>query len=193
MTYPRPVTVAWGDVPEWFAAVGTVGAFGATWWVIYQNSRTRQREQYEAEWDEAQKVWIATPKEVSTYKIEDPNTYTQQILVAVTNDGRRDIYKVNVILMVNQDEHVGVRELKDIPADTSKEALFDRVEAAFNIEGTFRGKVTVGFDDVAGRRWMKDSDGHLIPSHRSPTSTWRTRHVERRNLKRLARSQNTAH
>lgn len=58
----------WGDVPEWFAAVGTVGAFGATWWVIRQNSRTRRREQYDAERDEAQKVWIAPPEDIDTFK-----------------------------------------------------------------------------------------------------------------------------
>ena len=89
--------IQWGSVPDWLTAVGTVGAFAGTVWVIGRDGRTRKREQKDIEWDQANMVTIGAS---SSGGRPGPNGEpTNLIGVQVTNNGKRSIYKINVLLI----------------------------------------------------------------------------------------------
>lgn len=170
---------AWGTIPEVFAAIGTVGALVATSWAVHQNSRTQVREQYDAEWDQAQAVTIGA---TSTQGPIRPDGYPSNLIgVSIHNQGRRGIYKLDVTAMANGKLLGLPQSLPDVPSGAVGNLTWPWNDDAFGPTG-FSGDVVVFFNDVAGRRWMKDLVGHLIPDHRSPTSTRRSRRKAKREI-----------
>jgi len=150
-----------GNVAEWAAGVGTVAAFVVTALALRRDSKVKEKEQADRQWDEANKVRMSAVQ--SGYQRPDHSPGTL-MLVTITNDGRRSISDVEVEVFT-KDQQTKLAEgttpmiasgvfihfkFFDIPFD---QWLFTTGADVF---------LTVRFKDIAGQRWSKDIYGDPI-------------------------------
>jgi hypothetical protein len=148
------VALDWGNVPAWFAAVGTVGAFAGTWWVIRGDSKRRAAERLEKEYDEAAKVFVTASADIPLGETE------VMTKIHVENRGRRPISELLVVNVMNPRQTSGY--IPSIGPDTSGSAYMRFNSSDYDEDGKFIGLFVVEFSDLTGSEWVTDTDHKLI-------------------------------
>ena len=161
--------MAWGNVPEWLAAVGTLGAFGVALWLL-----GRQLATYRASEDDRK---LRDARRVATWweEFRDPNS-NFKVRANVRNAGESPIYDTAVFLgpAVGTEgrpppDKVTLHFGTVAPGNTSTIAIeasmveLDIETEVSDEDGFFRGGwIEVVFTDSAGRYWRRDRKGQLI-------------------------------
>jgi hypothetical protein len=145
-----------GTVPDWISSVGTVGAFGATIWLLFRETDARRRDVDEHERRQAQDVscWLGDVPDEALGFDDEGRPYRWIDLVYVRNGSAEPIYAVGVFIDQVDDQppwhYVGVIA----PGETSRrpwtppDSLHEPVPA-------------LRFTDAAGRDWIRDGSGRL--------------------------------
>jgi hypothetical protein len=166
------VTLDWGSVPDWFAAVGTVGALGASAVAISRSTSVQREQQNEAQWDEAFKVTVDAREDQ-----EDRSGFTadRTTTVIITNGGRRAIYDVTLHAFNADADLVDHRTYALIPPGRNVDVQVRWDEEAFYRTGA-DGTVEVLFMDVAGGTWTLDNKQMLTRLSQPQSKLTRRRH-----------------
>ena len=150
-----------GNPAEWFAAIGTVGAFAATWVVLRRDQTDRRRRDANEAWDSALEVTIT----VGPVPSGTAGSATTSVpLVTITNGGRRPIFDVAVTLSTGSEVSLGHQEWPEVPPGsmvryrgTSHPDMWSKEPPPGSLD-VFAAAV---FLDVAHVGWYRDSIGTL--------------------------------
>lgn len=99
--------MSWGDIPSWVAAVGTVGAFAVSLWLLYLTVADRAEERSYKRSEQARRIHIATPWAASASG-EKFNWLNATYMVNLTNNSDEPIHDVMLRLDVTPAEHISV-------------------------------------------------------------------------------------
>lgn len=99
--------MSWGDVPTWVAAVGTMGAFAASLWLLYLTVADRAEQRAFKRSEQARRIHVATPWAASA-SAEKFNWLSATYMVNLTNNSDEPIHDVLLRLEVVPSEHVSV-------------------------------------------------------------------------------------
>jgi hypothetical protein len=134
--------IAWGDAPAWFAAVGTVGALGASIYLIWNERSLRINQQAKCV-----AVW-------AEWKRDGPDPNPRQFSVYIKNSSDSPVF-AEITRVGNMPYPVDMGVIP--PHDTTDWGL---PEDEFPPEGG-RPFVVINFRDVNRIRWQCDSAGRL--------------------------------
>ena len=151
------------------AAVGTVGAFVATWLVLRRDHQRQDEEHEERLWDQALLV-TGRAGLASTPDPDYPHGVRPVIFATVTNGTRRPISEVHMTLSTPAGETHSEAPFKAIGPNTLGSFECEQGTGLFGPTG-YVGKWHITWVDETGRRWTKKSDGELtleaLPPNRS--------------------------
>lgn len=153
--------IQWGNVAEWFAAVGTVGALGFAAQSIRQASRTEVGRQAETQWDEANKTsFSVTP--FSTPGGSGPNDWS--LIVSFNNGGKRSVFDVELDILIGDWIGATVRFEFTGSGQTNAETLPWKED--FGSISDFHPSTIATFSDTAENRWRLDENHMLMKAPR---------------------------
>lgn len=135
--------VAWGDVPTWFAATGTVGAFAVSLWLLRQNlvDRRLAHANAVAGWLERMEL--------------DREPYPA-LIMRVRNAGDLPVTEVSTRVAVGV-RGTFIRYLETLaPRETREFVIYLPAYPRANVIAP-----DIQFRDVEGRYWERDSNGRL--------------------------------
>jgi hypothetical protein len=154
------VALQWGNVPDWAAAIGTVGTLVGTLMVIRQD----HKKQADAErWDEALLVDGSVVPVTSRWFPNEDGTSGTAIGVSVTNNGRRPIEAVTMTVIDPAGETIDERLVGSVPARAMEQFEIESRPGLWAGQGlsvTWR----VVFRDSASWVWTLSSDRQLHPT-----------------------------
>jgi hypothetical protein len=140
--------ISWGDVPDWFAAVGTVGALSVSLYLIWneRSLRINQQARRIAVWTEWKRTESpdSTPRQYYAYvnNASDSPVFVERMIVAKTPE---DVPAENVTLGVVAPHHLADYGLSEISFPPDGDPPYAVVE----------------FRDVDRARWKCDSNAML--------------------------------
>jgi len=154
----------WGTVPDWFAAVGTVGAFAATVAIIQSERIRRRRAQADAfvsftslSWAPRVPLEGLSLRKMNKIKAEFGNLYHWEIRLWLHNTSNQPIVRTalrsdpraGLDFHVHQTVRVGKKGLSIAPGE--------EVETTLAFEKEPKGlKVYLYFVDSTGRGWVRE-------------------------------------
>ena len=141
--------VQWGNVAEWFAAFGTVGAIGVSLYLILNERRLRLSLQAHRV-----AVWAEWRRE------EPSNLNARQFFAYINNASDSPIYGELLSASTRKGGEPLMTEIMGIVAPHSM-ADYGLEEADFPPEADKPPYVMLQFFDVNRVRWTCDSDGDL--------------------------------
>jgi hypothetical protein len=167
-------TIEWGNAAECFGAVAAALAFGATSLAIWSAHRHRVKEHDEAMFDEALKVVVSVGLgseyayvETERGKERLPNS---KVNATVTNDGRREITDVEVVVTSMEGTPLGTGATEFIQAGRPATFQFDAIDevyAPFGSNVMVRALATLTFEDISKTRWRRTPmDDRLVRLHK---------------------------
>jgi hypothetical protein len=183
--------VDWGSIPEWVAAVGTVGAFAIALWLLGAQLRTyraseqnriqRDATRVSAWWSTSESMEVGLRERLATRRAPE-----HLVTVHIRNSGENPIYDCIVYLGPTREPPPGVPTREPPPGGGGREDAWDfhfpivpggqtltasTPSAYFTLEpqdhwpdeqGFYRGPwVEVVFTDSAGRHWRRTKRGQL--------------------------------
>jgi hypothetical protein len=157
------------NAAEWFAAVGTVGAFAATSLTLWNGHRLRKGEHAEAMLDAALNVtasagmgaeYITTQTPAGPQKLPEP-----RLDVWVHNKSNRWVTNITI--------KAEAAKTGELVGTGTAEYLQARMDLPFQFDpgdvDIFDTQVTLTFEDVGGTTWVRKPSGHLS---RIPPRKW---------------------
>lgn len=161
--------INWGSVPDWVAAIGTIGSLYAALWLLKQEINDRRRHEAEAQTQSARAVsaWVQTGQD--------------KYLFAAKNSGEEPVYDcvvysdLPIVDPVTKQRGVRMKDEKTPmgepwpyyldrflgvipPGETSKfEIDSDSVE--YEYQGL--PDLWIEFTDVSGKHWKRDAGGKI--------------------------------
>jgi len=167
-------TIEWGTAAEWFGATAAALAFGATSLAIWSAHRLRLKEHDEAMLDEALKVavsvglgseYVNVQTEHGKERLPNP-----KVNVTVTNDGRREINDVEVVVISMGGTPLGTGATEFIQAGKPVTFQFDAIDEVYAPLGSsvmVRALATLTFEDISGTKWRRTPlDDRLVRLHK---------------------------
>ena len=160
-----------GSAPEWLAAIGTVGAFGVSLWLLWRAEQRRRREEKEKRSDQSRHVsaWVDGVEEVTHYLEADVDPYDpveavygkietrSEISYIVRNASGEPIYRVTLRMPLGT-YGTFVRYLGTMGPEERR-----RVHVRVGTSKPVGEKAPhVPFTDSAGLTWYRGPDGILI-------------------------------
>lgn len=173
----------WGTVPEWLAAVGTLGAFVAALWLLGAQLRTYQASEHDRVQRDATRIsaWWSLPERVETGLRQRIATRRaaerrHEVTVHVRNSSDNPVYDCIVYLGPTRQPTPGGREdawdfhFPIIPGGHTLTAsapsayfLLEPQDHLPDEAGIYRGPwVEIVFRDSAGRCWRRTKRGRLV-------------------------------
>lgn len=187
-------TVQWGDVAGWVGGIGTVAAFAATVWLLFQQNRTlreqgeqlrilrvQERDRQEDRRSEQAKFvsawasnWQPLPRMAGALP-PDPlaDTVESGVVVRIRNASEEPVWNVGLMVW----SHWGVEAknvftpLQLIPPGETRVA---DVTIALPKEMSISPPVELVFTDAAGRHWHRDAEGRLETPEGKTRPSWAT-------------------
>jgi hypothetical protein len=137
--------VKWGDAPTWVAAIGTVGAFGCSLYLLWQAIQLRIRDQ---------------ARLVSAWIAGDPETWRTGYAIRVSNRSDEAVYNFRALLQTSSGQHE-VHSSKYVPSRQGATRTFYETPGLPPPESENIDGLVVEFTDASGRAWQRDVHGHL--------------------------------
>jgi hypothetical protein len=139
--------------PDWIAALGTVGAFWATFALLRKEQKARREAEEERRREQASRVAIWTQS------VPAPGPSTTYFIV-MRNNSEEPVSAITFVM-----EH------PDQPGRVIREDSWDllppgRHPGPATTEEYLPGPITLSFTDAAGRRWTRYPDGLLVELNR---------------------------
>lgn len=178
-------SLAWGTVPDWFAAIGTVGAFAATIAIIQSERNQRRRAQADAFVSFTSLGWAPkiplkglSVRKMNKFKKEFGGLYHWEIKLWLHNTSNQPI----TYTMLRSDPRAGidfhVRQTAKVGEKGLSIAPSEEVETTLPFEKGPRGlRIYLQFVDVAGRAWVREiMSGKYVSNRerREVRNIWRT-------------------
>lgn len=144
------MSIAWGTVPDWFAAIGTVGALGLTWRLLRKELHELRADQRERQERQARAVVVWWEDDAE-----------ERLVVHALNAADTPIYELQVSLTMRPDE-------MDDPGRIvlSKAVLPPRADISSSgirlRDQPFVMPVEARFRDASGRYWRSRPDDGLL-------------------------------
>ncbi len=144
------MTVRFGDLPSWFAAVGTVGALGVSLWLLRQQIQDRRVQS--ADRRAAQARLVAGWAEGFRFA----GVPFPEVVLRVRNGSDLPVYEVSIRAAYGV---VGtfVRQLGSIGPDETRELRIQLPDPPRADPST----PEMQFTDAGQRRWLRDAEGTL--------------------------------
>lgn len=156
----------WGNVPEWFAAVGTVGALSFAAWAYWRDQRERQARLFDA--------WVARASWDAGAQMTNPDGSVQagdglQLVIALSNVSGQAVRGVDVRLVFLDfgERTIGCGVIPPTQPGGAIEKLHgwglptgtsQRYPESVVLGGI---KISSSFTDAAGNRWHRTDRGKL--------------------------------
>jgi hypothetical protein len=159
-------TDSYGTLPDWLAALGTVGAFAVTYALLRKEQQARREDQDDRRRAQARLIAAWTTRSTPLY---DPSSGRGRLEFRIRNGSEEPVYDVLMMMVPRQSAF----------ADDPVEANFHTEESAVLVElpilppnhveerdlrvegGLARGRLGLAFTDTADRRWKRYPDGRL--------------------------------
>ncbi|HEU5151112.1 MAG TPA: hypothetical protein VFU19_11475 [Iamia sp.] len=159
--------IAWGTFPDWVAAVGTVGALGATIAVLWSEIRQRREADKDARWAQARRVSYQVHA-TATYEVEPGPDGTMvanlekvvayTVTATMTNSSVEPITDVRAVVM----GPMGVLKMTDYGViHPGQQGMVGTISLAWNGGPPFGFTGHLRFTDARGHRWQRSSDSTL--------------------------------
>jgi hypothetical protein len=148
-----------GTLPEWLAAIGTVGALWATYVVIRRDHQRQDEQHEEALYDQALKVTC----DIGLIGERDPESASgvrSRALITITNNGVRPIFDTDWYLWTPEGEPHDSGHFDELPAGAFRSYRVPPREELMQPEG-YAATWSLDFADSTGRRWYKKAPGFL--------------------------------
>ena len=149
----------------WFAAVGTVGAFAATWFAIWRDHKLRREERDEVLFDEA---LLVTYRVAPVADNSSPPEVKTAAGVVVHNGGRRPVTHLMARLMWEDGHYIDDRSLDFLQSGhdwTFQFPVTDDMWVRAGGSPRLGTQVHLSFNDNSGHRWVLHPDGRLDHKH----------------------------
>jgi hypothetical protein len=149
--HPLAADLKLGMLAEWVAALGTVGAFWATYGLLRKELAARREQEEDRRREQARRA--------AAWTLPVPRRPDRHVLV-MHNGSEEPVYAITLVM-----EH------PDQPGTVTREESWDylppeeRSKEPYDHAGP-PGPITLTFTDAAGRRWTRHPDGRLVEPER---------------------------
>ncbi len=175
--------VEWGTLPEWLAAVGTLGAFGVALWLLGAQLRTYRASEHDRIQSDATRIsaWWSLPESVEIGLRERIRTRRaperrHEVTVHVRNSSDNPVYDCIVYLGPTRQPNPGGREdawdfhFPIVPGGHTMRAstpseyfVLEPQDHLPDDAGFYRGPwIEIVFTDSAGRHWRRTRRRGLV-------------------------------
>lgn len=157
----------WGNVPEWIAAVGSLGALAVALWLLGAQLRTYRTSEQDRIQSDATRVsaWWSTPEIAPVVSVHIRNAGDNPVYDCVVflgpsrqpppDSSRTDSWDFHFPIVP-----AGETLTKSVP---SEHFILESQDHLPDQHGFFRGAwVEIVFTDSAGRFWSRKRDGQLV-------------------------------
>jgi hypothetical protein len=146
-------SLKWGDVPTWFAAIGTIATFVVYYFLLRGEIRKREEEKREAERHTQKRVaaWIDIDK-LKVQNLGEEPVYDLVVYYGPMGTDFDHIEDPGWIELVIGTAGPGQKMEEDIDAEWLKSGHFPNVP-----------EVGLEFTDCNGSHWRRESTGRLHP------------------------------
>lgn len=158
--------IAWGTVPDWFAAVGTVGAFAIGLWLLRgEISAGEQRDrEVEARAEDRRReqaslvaLWASGDLVLEPQRAPNNRTYTSMTVHNASSLPITDVFAVVNRPGIQTSPQDGHRSVLG-PGEIIVSSLASDCQPPYAVP---MEALEVRFVDAAGRRWVRDGRGRL--------------------------------
>ncbi len=155
------MSVQLGNVAEWVAAVGTVAAFGATFWLLRHEVNARRSDEREVKFRQARLVTIESQ---GTSLGATSDGWGLQVSLRVTNDSPAPVRIERVSAHVDEKYSGSTEPFTMLRGDGKQEGFWFLTNTAPERTppaGFTVTEMSVVFRDRQGNRWTVDDLGHV--------------------------------
>lgn len=153
--------MAWGTLPDWVSAVGTLGAFAVALMLLARElaERTRRREQDERHQAQLVSAWVIDPPPRGGSVRNVDILHPDDVWIGWRNGSQEPVHRVVVRIYPGFTDTTPIEARWEVwPPDSTG---CDAVPMMINPELMVRPPVELSFTDSAGRHWVRSTAGQL--------------------------------
>ena len=153
-----------GTIPDWLAAVGTLGAFAVALWLLFKELAARREQEEDRRREQARLV--------TAWMMSKPLSRTEErSAIVIRNGSDEPVFDGWCVLVASTSRFASERKpvfdwelrWRVLPPH---ETLEDELDLPQLLTPPWDARIRLSFTDAAGRRWTRYPDGRLVEPNR---------------------------